>query len=736
MDRTLFTLLLSIATFSHSADLQAATRLEAKERHLEKEGAKVEMQNKWKIQSQLFLQTVIGPDMLNDTRDPQISFQALERHAGFQEFLKYCEKHTAQAKDCKDALLAKEARSKTGLYKAIALFTRWRYASHMPQMLADLTKLVTVHPRDSAGNFLDQSLNPAVIEAGKYFKAFSEKNGLGFENPVGKSSGKNNQIFLVMLPGENEAEPLSLYMHSDVVPADPNQWGFKNAQGQWVEKIPPFASTFKKEGQIYKDKERAALKKKTADLRKQLALAKDPAQIKRIKEELFVATQELKHISGDRFYGRGVIDDKAAIVSSLYALKSIKEMQKLGFLPKLKRSIHLVIETTEETTSEGVQTYREWAEENGVSLDKQISIGLDANYPATIAEKGIGRINLLFAKENVQSNGDNVVVALLHGSETPDMQAQNTVAGVAKITFRGNVQKFVSALQDTSNGASILARFEAWFKQEWEKAPTKDRYTPANVSVTTNGDSATLSFHGIERVSFMAHDGSNSLIKALAFLKFYETQVADKKVEIAGNHYTKLANYIWTEFHLDYSCRRIGCYYFDPFDAAENKTSNVDTSFMGAITVVPTLLTENDQEAFVVLDIRAPRGAEGSSKEQLDQTAVKLQATLEAKIQSHASAYGFTPVYRFQMAPRYTSPKQPWLSALVDTFKSVTGNHDFGPISISGSTTASMELGGINFGPTMPDEIDVYHVANEFKNKKNFERDLQMFTEMFLRVSQ
>jgi len=132
-----------------------------------------------------------------------------------------------------------------------------------------------------------------------------------FENPgiirfgeeIGKISSEfglefrnvDNRIFEVILQGDTD-ESFGVYTHGDVVPADSNRWVLEDGT-----KLEPYKIT----------------------------------------------------IIGDKIYGRGTEDDKCSIVVTLAAMNIIKN---LGL--KIKRSIRLIIETTEETGGEGIEYYK------------------------------------------------------------------------------------------------------------------------------------------------------------------------------------------------------------------------------------------------------------------------------------------------------------------------------------------------------------------------------------------
>ena len=55
-------------------------------------------------------------------------------------------------------------------------------------------------------------------------------------------------------------------------------------------------------------------------------------------------------------------------------------------------------------------------------------------------------------------------------------------------------------------------------------------------------------------------------------------------------------------------------------------------------------------------------------------------------------------------------------------------------MSSAGSTTAKQMPNAINFGPAMPGKKYTGHNAKEFKEVVDLEADLQMFTEMLVRI--
>ena len=79
-----------------------------------------------------------------------------------------------------------------------------------------------------------------------------------------------------------------------------------------------------------------------------------------------------------KIYGRGTVDDKSPLISSLYGLKAIKE---LGI--PLKRKVRIIFGTNEETGCKDMPRYN--------STEKPPVFGFtpDGHYPVVFAEKGI-----------------------------------------------------------------------------------------------------------------------------------------------------------------------------------------------------------------------------------------------------------------------------------------------------------------------------------------------------------
>lgn len=97
----------------------------------------------------------------------------------------------------------------------------------------------------------------------------------------------------------------------------------------------------------------------------------------------------IARIENDRLYARGSIDDKGPAISSLYALKMLKDNNV-----KLNKKIRLIIGTDEESGSRGLHRYLE------VEKMPDLAFSPDAEFPLIYGEKGIMSIDIISHNEN------------------------------------------------------------------------------------------------------------------------------------------------------------------------------------------------------------------------------------------------------------------------------------------------------------------------------------------------
>ena len=374
---------------------------------------------------------------------------------------------------------------------------------------------------------------------------------------------------------------------------------------------------------------------------------------------------------GDLLYGRGTIDDKGSIAAVLYAMKTVKE----SGLP-LHRTIRLMIETTEETGGDGMKYYRER------TPLPEYNIVLDSKYPAVVAEKGSGTLRVLFPVE--ASDGRSTAVTAMAAGAVANTVPQNAAA-----TLKGG---------DLAQAAARLEAATAGFVQKYEGQGGK-----FGIEVVKGADSVEVKVTGTSAHGSRPEEGVNPLPRLALFLQ-------ESGVALADNHYAKAIDYLDALYGTDYLGERMGVGYKD--------------DFMGPLTMSPNFVREKDGKLEVTANVRMPRG----------NAPEKLTQAVTAKVNGWAAAKQAKVEIDYQQGDWMArDPKGAWLTTLLNIFGDVTGL-EAKPVPTAGSTTAKLMPNAINFGPAMPGKKYTAHNANEFKEVADLDADMQMFTEMLVRI--
>ena len=375
---------------------------------------------------------------------------------------------------------------------------------------------------------------------------------------------------------------------------------------------------------------------------------------------------------GDYLYGRGTIDDKGSIAAVLYAMKTVKE----SGLP-IERSIRLMIETTEETGGDAMQYYRTKTQLPAYN------IVLDSKYPAVVAEKGSGALKVLFPAE--AADGASTAITAMSAAASA-----NAISQTATATLKGG------------DLASALAKLEAAkpaFLQKYEGQGGKFA-----IDIARGGDGIELKVTGVSAHGSRPEEGVNPLPRLALFLQ-------ECGVPLASNHYLKAAKYIDALYGTGYLGEKMGLGYAD--------------DFMGPLTFSPNLVRMgNDGRLEVTVNVRMPRG----------RTPDELKAQVTQKIDAWAGANNVKLDIAYDQGNWMArDPKGAWLSTLLDIYGDTTGL-EAKPVPTAGSTTAKLMPNAINFGPAMPGKKYTAHNAKEYKEVPDLDADMQMFTEMLVRI--
>jgi len=375
---------------------------------------------------------------------------------------------------------------------------------------------------------------------------------------------------------------------------------------------------------------------------------------------------------GDRLYGRGTIDDKGSIAAVLYAMKTVKE----SGLP-IQRTMRLMIETTEETGGDAMEYYR------GKVPLPAYNIVLDSGYPAVVAEKGAGSLSVFFPAEKT----DGSVIAI---TDMGAAAAVNAISQTATATLKGG---------DLAAAFAKLEAAKPAFLQKYE--PQGGKFA---IAVTRGTDGIDIKVTGTSAHGSEPQNGVNPLPRLGLFL-------LESGVTLADNQFLKAVKYVDTLYGTGYLGEKIGLGYKD--------------DFMGPLTFSPNLIrTGADGRLVVAVNTRMPRG----------RTPEELKAQVTAKINEWAAANKATVEIKYDQGNWMArDPSGQWLTTLLNIYGDTTGL-EAKPVSAAGATTAKQMPNAISFGPGMPGKKYTGHNAKEYKEVPDLDADLQMFTEMLVRI--
>lgn len=373
---------------------------------------------------------------------------------------------------------------------------------------------------------------------------------------------------------------------------------------------------------------------------------------------------------GDKLYGRGTIDDKGSIATVLFAMKAVKD----SGLP-LSRGIRLMIETTEETGGDGMKYYREHT-----SLP-EYNIVLDSKYPAVVAEKGSGSLKVFFPVQ--ATDGKTTAIVAMSGAA-----AANAVPQTASAQLKGG------------DLGAARARLEAARAGFIGKYAAQGKFT---IDISQGADSVDVKVTGTSAHGSRPEEGVNPLPRLTLFLQ-------ESGIALADNHYARAAKYLNDLYGTGYLGEKMGVAYKD--------------DFMGPLTMSPNLVREKDGQLEVTANVRMPRG----------NTPQALSRAVADKINAWAGAnHEKVTISHEQGDWMARDPKGAWLATLLNIFGDTTGLESK-PVPTAGSTTAKLMPNAINFGPAMPGKKYTAHNAKEYKEVSDLDLDMQMFTEMLIRI--
>ncbi len=361
----------------------------------------------------------------------------------------------------------------------------------------------------------------------------------------------------------------------------------------------------------------------------------------------------------DRIVGRGTEDDKGPIVATLYALAALDDS---GW-PHAK-TLRLLIANGEESSWEDVPYYLERA-----AMPEQ-TIGVDAAYPVTHAQKGYGVLTFRAAPTTAPAAAPAAakpgawrVLSLAGGS------------GMSIIPERGEARLAPAAGTAAEAALADLSRRAA----EWAR-----KNPPARLEVTRarpDGDELLVVAHGKGGHSSEPSGGHNALGDLTGFLATLDLQ-RDAWGTLAlfvGRHLGKIDG------------GGLGIAHRDPV--------------MGPLTSSLSYLREVDGAPAAQVNIRHPQG--------LAEEEIARRVADKAAAFNREAGTALAAETQFFSHPHLVPAEGPLVAGLLAVWEEVTGRPGK-PIAIGGGTQARLFKGGVDFGPAVGMEHYRGHGPDEY----------------------
>jgi dipeptidase D len=367
-----------------------------------------------------------------------------------------------------------------------------------------------------------------------------------------------------------------------------------------------------------------------------------------------------------RLIARGAEDDKGPVATALYAMRAIKD-QNIALSKRLELYVYMAEES-------------DWAPLEAFlrqHTPPQMNITLDAEYPVVTAEKGYGSVKVTMPAVPAAEAKQGKEPLLrefgggFFGSQIPEdasaVIANATPALEAQIRRRAGAQKGMR------------------YQYSWQGRELK------------------INALGVSAHSSKPEDGVNAISMLADALK-----VRPWRATAAAGMVTFLNDLVGTGIYGE----RFG------------KVAYRD-SFMGPMTVAPTVLKQQDGAIELNINVRRPRG--------------KTSAQVQAEFQQAFDEWQRTHVKEARIALQISEPwvqdDAPQVPVLLDVFSHYTGTQNAQPRSIGGGTNSRLFPKAVAFGPAMPGSVYTGHSEHEFITTKQLLLNLQMYTAVLVELA-
>lgn len=370
-----------------------------------------------------------------------------------------------------------------------------------------------------------------------------------------------------------------------------------------------------------------------------------PAKKEDWKYSPFVPT-----LADNRIYGRGAIDDKGPVVSSLYAMKAVMDYLNENNIILNKR-VRLIVGLNEEKNWKCIEYYKSHEEIPALGFSP------DADFPCIYAEKSV--ISLFLSEElsNITYNMKN----RMYISTTP-ITIENLDCMQNAINV---VPKFCSAIlktkspQITSNVINVCKSLISKYSYEIDLYKIDDLHIK-------------LSSYG--KASHSAHPelGNNAITKLIIIL-----------------------NDLFKNFNMSFPLFKNFSELIGDDYTGTNLNLNI-TDESGALTLNTSRLYIEDSKVYIGINLRVP----------VSKTPDEIIEVFEKSFPNQVTLGRIQPSL-------FIDKKSELVQKLCKIFNEACGT-DFEPIAIGGATYARAFDNFVCFGMNFPGDKDMCHQADEF----------------------
>lgn len=386
-------------------------------------------------------------------------------------------------------------------------------------------------------------------------------------------------------------------------------------------------------------------------------------------------------IESDRVIGRGALDDKGALVATLYALAALHD----SGAPLVHRPA-LIVGTSEETHWYGIERYQQ---ERG--LPRALFVA-DGAFPIGVGEKGITTVEVTSGQaaaaaassdEGSPSQSEGTILLALHGGDV-----SNQVPAEASARLQPSQESADALSERLASKASAAEGMQLTIAREGDVVVVKAAGVAAHGADPAAGHNA-LS----DLIRFLLQNAGLSRTPCVALLEVVDdrlgTSVSGERLGVPDTHPR-----------------------FTP------STVNLGTARSG-----------DDGACTLALNIRWPPPRDAKS------VVASVERALQEGLAARPGAPYPVTVSGGGLDPFLVEESSPVIRALVEAYEQVTGE-DGAPVTLSGTTYAKAAPGSVTFGPGRMDDDGRIHAANEHITDEELDELTELYTVALARLAQ